>query len=71
MIICYRNIEREHRLDVGIEGSLLNVFNPDCFISLLNEYEAVSAHILYRKDLLKVIHYGIMALHNHDMMEND
>lgn len=21
-----------------------------------------------RKDLLKVIHYGIMALHNHDMM---
>ena len=24
-----------------------------------------------RKDLLKVIHYGIMALHNHDMMEND
>ena len=23
-----------------------------------------------RKDLLKVIHYGIMALHNHDMMEN-
>ena len=24
-----------------------------------------------RNDLLKVIHYGIMALHNHDMMEND
>ena len=24
-----------------------------------------------QKDLLKVIHYGIMALHNHDMMEND
>ena len=22
-----------------------------------------------RKDLLKVIHYGIMALHNHDNME--
>ena len=22
-----------------------------------------------RKDLLKVIHYGIMALHNHDSME--
>ena len=22
-----------------------------------------------RKDLLKVIHYGIMALHNHDTME--
>jgi hypothetical protein len=21
----------------------------------------------YRKDLLKVVHYGIMALHNHDM----
>ena len=24
-----------------------------------------------RKDLLKVIHYGIMALHNHDNMENN
>ena len=23
-----------------------------------------------RKDLLKVIHYGIMALHNHDTMES-
>ena len=23
-----------------------------------------------RKDLLKVIHYGIMALHNHDMENN-
>ena len=23
-----------------------------------------------RNDLLKVIHYGIMALHNHDSMEN-
>ena len=23
-----------------------------------------------RKDLLKVVHYGIMALHNHDSMEN-
>ena len=24
-----------------------------------------------RKDLLKVIHYGIMALHNHDNTENN
>ena len=24
-----------------------------------------------RNDLLKVIHYGIMALHNHDTMENN
>ena len=24
-----------------------------------------------RNDLLKVIHYGIMALHNHDNMENN
>lgn len=24
-----------------------------------------------RKDLLKVIHYGIMALHNHDRMDDE
>jgi len=24
-----------------------------------------------RNDLLKVIHYGIMALHNHDMNQGD
>lgn len=24
-----------------------------------------------RKDLLKVLHYGIMALHNHDMTKGD